>query len=179
MAYDKVIDSSVLDASLTTVANAIRTASGSPGAMAFPDGFVSALQSMKMVAEVHTVTLASDFLGAGEKILLSGNEFIKKHYASEWFFAVLISDTPPGETGAISFNFQGNRTLGGASEGVGFRYMSATAIGTQPLNNPINGNGYSQMMRVNSNGKLSQYLGSEDWKLKAGTYTIILICAEE
>lgn len=178
MAYDKVIDSSALDADLTAVANAIRTASGSSDAMAFPDGFVSALQSMKMVAEVHTVTLASDVVGAAEQTLLSGNEFIKKHYNSEWFSVVLYANSPVGESGAVPFNYQGNRVIGGANEGVGFRYTSTTAVGTQPLGNPINGTGYSQMMRVNSSGRLSQYLAA-NYKLKAGTYTIILISAED
>lgn len=178
MAYDKVIDSSVLDASLTTVANAIRTASGSSGAMAFPDGFVSTLQSMKMVAEVQKVTLSSDVTGYKEQTMLSGNAFIKKHYASEWFFAVLFADSPTGATGVVPFSFHGNRELAGAQEGIGFRYTSASAVGTQPYANPINGSGYSQMMRVNRSGNLIQMLAT-NYILKAGTYTIILICAEE
>lgn len=178
MANYKVVDTEQLDADLTTVANAIRTASGSTGSMAFPSGFASALQNMKMVAEVHTVTIASDVTGAKEVTLLSGNEFIKKHYNNEWFSVVLIANSPTASTGVVPFNYHGNRTLAGAYEGVGFRYTSASNIGTQPLNATISAEGWSQHMRVKSSGNLTQYLAA-NYILAAGTYTIILICAEE
>ena len=41
MAVDKVVDSTQLDADLTSVANAIRAKSGGSGSLAFPAGFVS------------------------------------------------------------------------------------------------------------------------------------------
>lgn len=41
MPYDKLVDSTQLDADLTSVANAIRAKSGSSGSLAFPAGFVS------------------------------------------------------------------------------------------------------------------------------------------
>lgn len=41
MGYDKVVDSTQLDADLTTVANAIRAKSGGSDSLAFPSGFVS------------------------------------------------------------------------------------------------------------------------------------------
>ena len=47
MAYDKVIDSSKLDADLTSVADAIRAKSGTTGGLAFPDGFVSAVEEIQ------------------------------------------------------------------------------------------------------------------------------------
>ena len=46
MGYDKVIDSAKLDADLTTVAGAIRAKAGSTGEMAFPNGYVSALEPL-------------------------------------------------------------------------------------------------------------------------------------
>lgn len=178
MAYDKVVDSAVLDSNLKTVADAIRTASGATGSLAFPAGFESALKNMKTVAEVHKVTLASDVTGAKEVTLLSGNAFIKKYYNNEWFSVVLFADSPIGATGVVPFNYHGNRAIGAANEGVGLRYTSATAVGTQPLTALISGEGWSQHMRARSTGNLTQYL-SANYILKAGTYTIILICAEE
>ena len=178
MAYDKVIDSSVLDASLTTVANAIRTASGSSGAMAFPDGFVSTLQNVKMIAEVHTVTLASDVTGAVEQTLLSGNTFIKKNYANDWFGVLMYADSPTAATGAVSFEYHGNRNFGAGRYGIGYRFTSASAIGAQPLTAKISGEGWGQHMRVRNTGNLTLYL-SANQILKTGTYTIILICVEE
>lgn len=41
MAVDKLVDSTQLDADLTSVANAIRAKSGGSGSLAFPSGFVS------------------------------------------------------------------------------------------------------------------------------------------
>lgn len=43
MAVDKLVDSTQLDADLTSVANAIRTKAGTSGQLAFPSGFVSAI----------------------------------------------------------------------------------------------------------------------------------------
>lgn len=46
MALDKLVDSSQLDSDLTSVANAIRTKGGTSAQMAFPAGFVSAVQAI-------------------------------------------------------------------------------------------------------------------------------------
>lgn len=46
MAVDKLVDSTQLDADLTSVANAIRTKGGTSAQMAFPAGFVSAVQAI-------------------------------------------------------------------------------------------------------------------------------------
>lgn len=47
MAYDKVVDSSLLDTNLTIVANAIRSKGGTTENLSFPDGFVSAVQAIQ------------------------------------------------------------------------------------------------------------------------------------
>nr|DAE15052.1 MAG TPA: hypothetical protein [Siphoviridae sp. cty3u30] len=46
MAYDKIVDSSGLDANLTSVADAIRAKGGTTAQLAFPSGFVAAVQSI-------------------------------------------------------------------------------------------------------------------------------------
>lgn len=46
MSVDKLVDSTQLDTDLTSVANAIRTKGGTSGQLAFPDGFVSAIQAI-------------------------------------------------------------------------------------------------------------------------------------
>lgn len=183
MAYDKVIDSSVLDASLTTVANAIRTACGASGSMAFPEGFVSVLQNMKKNMVVRTTTIASDITGTASTVtLLSNDEFIKEHYAEQGFFAFWFPTTPvTAANGVLMFGFQGNRNIGAASKiqtGFGFRCTSASAIGLAGFNTAIKGEGYAQHMRANSSGKLFQYLHT-GYILRAGTYNIVLIALEE
>lgn len=46
MALDKLVDSTQLDADLTSVANAIRTKGGTSASLAFPAGFVSAIAAI-------------------------------------------------------------------------------------------------------------------------------------
>ena len=46
MSLDKLVDSSQLDTDLTSVANAIRTKGGTSGQLAFPEGFVSAIENI-------------------------------------------------------------------------------------------------------------------------------------
>lgn len=46
MAVDKLVDSTQLDANLTSVANAIRAKGGTSAQMTFPTGFVSAVQAI-------------------------------------------------------------------------------------------------------------------------------------
>ena len=46
MAVDKLVDSTQLDADLTSVANAIRTKGGTSAPLAFPSGFVSAVNAI-------------------------------------------------------------------------------------------------------------------------------------
>ena len=47
MAVDKLVDSAQLNADLTSVANAIRTRGGTSAQMAFPNGFVSAVEGIQ------------------------------------------------------------------------------------------------------------------------------------
>lgn len=46
MAADKLVDSTQLNADLTSVANAIRTKGGTSAALAFPSGFISAIAAI-------------------------------------------------------------------------------------------------------------------------------------
>lgn len=47
MAVDKLVDSTQLDADLTSVANAIRIKGGTSGSLAFPSGFVDAVEAIE------------------------------------------------------------------------------------------------------------------------------------
>lgn len=59
MAYDKVIDSELLEADLTTVADAIREKGGTSETLIFPDGFVSAVKAISGSGAILTVTAPS------------------------------------------------------------------------------------------------------------------------
>lgn len=65
MAVDKLVDSTQLDADLTSVANAIRTKGGTSDTLAFPSGFVTAVNAIPKA----TGDLA--WLGADAELVLS------------------------------------------------------------------------------------------------------------
>lgn len=62
MAYDKVIDSSKLDSDLTSVADAIRSKGGTSEALAFPAGFVSAIEAIEAGGGGGGVTSWNDLM---------------------------------------------------------------------------------------------------------------------
>lgn len=129
---------------------------------------------------VRTVTLSADITGTGAvTTLISGDEFIKAHYADTGFSALWYLATPVASAnGVIHFNYQGNINVGSSNvtrTGVGIRSTSASAVAAGFSTANINGKGYSQSMRVNSNGDLQQYLQA-GYILKAGTYIIVLTC---
>ena len=55
MALDKAVDSAQLNADLTAVADAIRTKGGTSEQLAFPDGFVSAVQAIEDAPDLQIV----------------------------------------------------------------------------------------------------------------------------
>ena len=132
------------------------------------------------ITVVRTVTISADVTG-GPTIhpMLTGDEFIKTHYADAGFSVTLIALAPvASEANVVHFTYQGNRNIGSSNKtqtGVGLRSTSASALGTSGLTTEINGSGYGQHMRVNSSGDLYQYLHT-GYILKAGTYQIVLTC---
>lgn len=107
MAYDKVVDSAKLDADLKTVADAIRAKAGTTGEMAFPNGYVSALEPL---------VNGEDYLGS--VINKTCTELVNRHIKE------LVGDFQRGNTkltkvilgscekfGASLFNGCGNVTV--------------------------------------------------------------------
>lgn len=58
MAYDKVVDSAVLEADLTAVADAIRAKGGNTDTLFFPGGFVSAIAAVSTGVELNFEVVA-------------------------------------------------------------------------------------------------------------------------
>lgn len=134
----------------------------------------------EQITVVRTVTIQSDITGANNTTtLLSGDDFIKKHYADEGFSATLLPITAiAAAANVVTFNYHGNRNIcasGISRTGVGIRCTSASAMTPVNQTTAIKGKGYAQHMRVDSSGNLLQYL-STGYILKAGTYQIILTC---
>lgn len=77
MAYDKAVDSAQLDVDLTAVADAIRTKGGTDAQLAFPSGFISAVQGIAgqgRVAEIipaqNTTQISIPLDVQGDKLAL-------------------------------------------------------------------------------------------------------------
>lgn len=187
MAYDKVIDSSVLDANLTSVANAIRSKGGSSASLAFPAGFINAISQIetgKVTTEVHDFTFASD-LGSGtntEKTLLTANDFVKANYAKAGFAVVMFNKSPIPMTAATVMHgaYHGNMNIGASDSvryGIAYKSNSASALGMSVMTAKVSGDSYNMAFRAKSTGNLNLFVGG-NLILKAGTYRVILICWE-
>lgn len=90
MAVDKLVDSSQLDADLTSVANAIRTKGGTSASLAFPADFVSA------IGAIPTGGGGSWDMAAGTVTPASDSNTVNVSVAFEPEYAVIYTD--PYET---------------------------------------------------------------------------------
>ena len=148
MALDKLVDSTQLDADLTSVANAIRTKGGTSAQLAFPAGFVSAVEAIptgggggKGFLLLDTITVPAntravnldfsnyqsyDFFFVVEDVNLS---------AADWLYIVRNGSSPSGGTYANS-----------AQHHYGVCFMQ---INTIPTKSGISASGIPQASGVN------------------------------
>ena len=76
MAVDKLVDSTQLDADLTSVANAIRTKGGTSAQLAFPAGFVSAVNAIPTGGgDLPDIYREVEYINTG-----NGGPYIKTNY---------------------------------------------------------------------------------------------------
>ena len=130
--------------------------------------------------EIRTLTLSSDITGADKTtVLISGDSFIKEHYADDGFYIVIVpKSTLTAATGKLHFIYHGNKALGSSAVnryGITYYSSSASAIGTTQMSAKLNGKGYSVSLRVDSSGNLSIY-NTAGRNLVAGEYNVILTC---
>lgn len=72
MAVDKLVDSTQLDADLTSIANAIRTKGGTSAQLSFPSGFVTAIGNIS-TGGVSSVFRLEDFKEPSDKWLIKNS----------------------------------------------------------------------------------------------------------
>jgi hypothetical protein len=117
MAYDKVVDSSALNANLTAVANAIREKAGTTGSFAFPAGFVEAISNISAGGGLPNGISA---MTSGEHTLASdsANSFIVKHGLGvvPTFVAVIRADAMPSKTASFYLGAYLNKTVAGKTK---------------------------------------------------------------
>lgn len=140
MAVDKLVDSAQLDTDLTAVANAIRTKGGTSASLAFPDGFVSAVEAIETGGGGASLAdLASGAIPVGE-VDITGLTFVDYAFAKHpnitsvvgngYFNAGYIFNGCTGIktvhvsiTGSVSSNF----------------FFSCTSLETAVLSQPVQG----------------------------------------
>lgn len=76
MSVDKLVDSTQLDADLTSVANAIRTKGGTSAQLSFPSGFVDAIGAISGGGTPSSITLDSDYITLCAAIVTVGTNSV-------------------------------------------------------------------------------------------------------
>lgn len=135
------------------------------------------------IAEMHTVEIKNT-LGNGTNsnvAILSGNDFVKTHYADNGFAAILMPVTQfAGETNILHFLYHGNANIGStnaARQGFFIYSSSASAVNMVANNAPISGTGYNISLRARNTGNINLYCASNRI-IKPGTYVLILLCVD-
>lgn len=98
MSLDKLVDSAALDANLTSVANAIRAKGGTSGPMAFPAGFVAAVEAIpkKETVSWHQCPEAVlEYLAYVAEHPYSTNDWTASYIAIYAPASPLVSNTKP------------------------------------------------------------------------------------
>jgi hypothetical protein len=121
---------------------------------------------------------------AKNNVILSGDTFVKAHYADEAFFAILLplnaADTVQA-TATTSFLYAGNRALANSKSIVyGVRTIGAGASSYATAQNSttkISGSGYNISLRATSAGNISIYTAANMY-VPAGDYLLVLALAE-
>ena len=93
MSVDKLVDSTQLDSDLTSVANAIRTKGGTSASLAFPAGFVSAIQNIPTGGGGATTLASGTFVGnnGSDSSITGRQEFNIGSKMAKTDFGVLIT----------------------------------------------------------------------------------------
>ena len=179
------IAESVADAFSAVTAKGVSVPSGTK-----VDGLANLISSIvtggKVTTEVYDITIASD-LGqpTGNNsihTLLTGNAFIKAN-VSKASFAVLLypSVDIAGGSNIVHGVYHGNANIGstgGARYGFCYLSTSATAISMIAMTVKVSGSSYNVSFRAKSTGNLDMYIANNR-TLKAGSYTLVLMCWED
>lgn len=138
----------------------------------------------KMV--VLPITISED-LGAGtnkNQPIVTGNDFVKQHYADDGFAGILVplsGDSINAASGVVTFVYHGNRPLIKTSATYYGCFTKSNGPSSytvvQPNNSKINANGYNVSLRVDSTGVVKLYVASA-FTVKAGNYLLMLLCTD-
>jgi hypothetical protein len=120
MAFNTLIDKTQLENGLKATADAIRAKTGKTDKISWiaNSGFANAVTDIptptKMVHTIPiTLTTASGNGTNTDKNVLTGNDFVKAHYADEDFFAMWfpVNATTVVASGIVGMVYHGNRAM--------------------------------------------------------------------
>ncbi|MBQ4088725.1 MAG: hypothetical protein IJC56_02425 [Clostridia bacterium] len=148
------------------------------------EGYGSAPVESSPKVAVRTITLTTA-LGNGVNsnyTALSGDEFVMENYDKDNFCVLIVPVEP--FAGASGYNvhgiFHGNRNIGSLMStryGVAYCSTAASSLSVQHISARLTGYGTNVSLRARETGNLSIYISSSR-RLNAGTYLIIMSCAE-
>lgn len=134
---------------------------------------------------VIPITL-SEAIGAGaaeNKVLLSGNTFVKQHYADAGFFAMWIplNATAAAASGIAGMVYHGNRAMITTKAAYYGGFIRSTGESASPAYTPatakLSGSGYNVSLRANSSGNINLYVAA-NYTVPSGDYLLVLGLAE-
>lgn len=153
MALDKAVDSAQLNADLTAVADAIRTKGGTSAQLAFPDGFVSAVQAIEGAPDLQIVVTTS----AGATVTATnGSKTISGTADSTGVCTLTVPETGTWSVSA---------TLGGqTSDTKTVSITGSYAVALYFVSSTLNNNEWSVIKSVSDAGQGANYWSIGDRK---------------
>ena len=184
MALDKLVDSTQLDADLTTVANAIRSKGGTSAELSFPSGMAAAIGAIPTGAanfKKFNVTLPTVFSG-GDLTLVSGDADVAAHYADNnaivLFYPASYKEIETTRN-AIFASIVGNTLLRKKYDGTDVYgaspWLTSTALGgfSHPTKLSTH-TSYTGHLRAKSSGDITIYVGGT-YDLLDGDYYVLFM----
>lgn len=176
MSVDKLVDSTQLDADLTSVANAIRTKGGTSASLAFPSGFVTAIGNISAGLDIKKLTATVSADKTSSFTMLTDPQLLKARNSSNGFVCMRYLGLSSG-TAEIMFWLTANFTFGYAGTGTAYNSFIArtTASGSIQANfntNGLPGDNYNGHINITSSGGLL-LMPNATYPVKAGNYEIL------
>lgn len=153
MAYDKVVDSTVLNNGLTAIANAIRAKGGTNGALSFPTGFADAIAAIEAGGGDDTYRIAKGTFTPASSVLeyvLFTADAARELVGKDSYYLLLID--------GYSDNFYGANNA----------YAFATATGViRTTQSVFTGNMVNYYMARNNSGALMSTVSQKPFTISS------------
>lgn len=126
-------------------------------------------------------------LGAGtnvNQVIVSGHEFVKKHWSDDGFMAMLfpisVADTQAA-SGEVGMVFNGNRAFIRTSDtyygGVWRSTGPTTTASVMPQTAKVSASPYNVSLRVRDTGNVNLYVANT-YTVRAGEYLLVMFCTD-